>query len=144
MVPLGVINGSERLRGIDLSKACDVAEVKDMEKKKGWQRFGLDHEEFPPLRAKICEAKTASAEPAEIEWVKERLQILKGLEERGKASGTVCASEFALLSVFVRSVAYTCIASYFRTLPGNVISIVCIIGMAGLCAVGDCRDSRGQ
>ncbi len=106
--------------------------------------MGSDHEEFPPLRAEICEAKTASAEPAEIEWVRERLQILKGLEERGKASGTVCASEVALLNVFVRSVACTCIVSYFRTVPGNVISIVCIVGMAGLRAVIDCRDSRGQ
>ena len=109
MVPLGVINGSERLRGIDLSKACDVAEVKDMEKKKGWQRFGLDHEKLPPLRAEICEAKTASAEAAEIECVKEHLQISKGLKERGKASRTVCASDFALLNAFVRSVACTCV-----------------------------------
>jgi hypothetical protein len=39
---------------------------------------------------------------------------------------------------------YVCIASYFRTLPGNVISIVCIVGMLGQCAVSDCIDSKGQ
>ncbi len=110
MVPLGVINGSERLRGIDLSNLCDIADVKDMDKKKGWQRFGQDHEELPPLRAEICEAKTASAEAAKkVKWVKERLQVLEELKKKGKASVKVCASEFALLSAFVRSVACTCV-----------------------------------
>ena len=108
MVPLGAINGSERLRGIDLSRCETVTTVKDSDGKvsepKGWQRFGYDHEKLPRFHVEICEAKIAKNE-----CVKERLQNYNGFKERGQASDTVCASEFALLSTFVRSVACTCV-----------------------------------
>jgi hypothetical protein len=112
VVPLGAINGSERLRGIDLSRCETVTTVKDVEKDsdgkvpeaKGWQRFGYDDQKLPRFHVEICEAQTA-----ENECVKERLQNYNGFKERGKASDTVCASEFALLSAFVRSVACTCV-----------------------------------
>jgi hypothetical protein len=108
VVPLGAINGSERLRGINLSRCETVTTVKDsngkVQEAKGWQRFGYDHEKLPSFLVDICEAKTA-----EIEYVKGRLHILNGFKERGKASHTVCASECALLSAFVRFVACTCV-----------------------------------
>ncbi len=106
VVPLGAINGSERLRGIDLSRcvADTVTTVKDLDGKKGWQRFGYNHEKLPRFHVEICEAKIAKNE-----CVKERLQNYNGFKERGQASDTVCASEFALLSTFVRSVACTCV-----------------------------------
>ncbi len=53
MTPLGAINGSERLRGIDLI-SCDIPEVEDGDKQKGWKRFGYKDEKLPPLRAEVC------------------------------------------------------------------------------------------
>lgn len=143
---LGVINASEILRGIDIS---DCTAVKDSDNK-GWQRFGYNHANFPSLNS-ICQAKTESAVPAEVKWVKERFQILKHLKEKGQASGDEALCKVCASTLFVECICvddcicavccvYVCNAQLWSTLPGDVIlEIVCFTS-----AASDFWDGRGQ
>jgi hypothetical protein len=167
---LGVISASETLRGIHIS-ACTggvgdknakaggeksageggagekgEAGSKQSEKgdasqvKAGWQKLGYDHAKFPSLNS-VCEEKTGPA--AEIRRMQERREILKRFKDRGQASDKVRASALAFVECICAVCGvFVCNSSFLSTLPGNVISVVGIVGFSS--AVSDCTDSRGQ
>ena len=89
---LGVINASERLRGIHIPDDADKDASQVNADKKGWQRLGYVYPKFPSLNS-ICEKKTGPC--AEIKSVQERLQVLNQFKKSGQASDKVCASTFA-------------------------------------------------
>ena len=147
---LGVISASETLRGIHISAWGEKGEAgsKQSEKgdasqvKAGWQKLGYDHAKFPSLNS-VCEEKTGPELAAEIRRMQERREILKRFKDRGQASDKVRASALAFVECICAVCGvFVCNSSFLSTLPGNVISVVGIVGFSS--AVSDCRDSRGQ
>eukprot|EP00802_Teleaulax_amphioxeia_P009771 Tamp_09792.p2 GENE.Tamp_09792~~Tamp_09792.p2 ORF type:complete len:240 (-),score=46.28 Tamp_09792:1160-1879(-) len=80
---LGVINGSERLRGIDTTNCPKEAD------KKGWQKFGFTHERLPPLSDEDVVGTRISKLEDEIAYDEHRIKVLKEFERSKKASEKV-------------------------------------------------------
>lgn len=81
----GVLNGSERLRGIDLPNAnADAKGPNANLDAKGWKAFGYDGERLPPVGERMRDTSEVDATKFE-----QRLCCLDSLEKEAKASGEV-------------------------------------------------------